>query len=482
MTGTQLRDPTRVSSPWLLGCTRELLRDPLGLGMRAFEECGDVARYDLGPLGPRRPNFGVNHPDGAARVFSAATYRDYRKDSRFFGPLRDLYGDGLLTSQDETWLRQRRFIQPLFITRSVDGYATVMAREVDRLSGEWRGQPDSEAVDLHAEIVRLTLRIVARVLFGADAERMLPVVRSDFPVLGRAALRRFTVPYPAPLSWPTPANRRIARARARIAAVCDEIIADRRAATTPGEDLIGRLIAARDGSEALSDKEIRDQIKIFLFAGHDTTATLVTFALYLLGRDAQAQERVRQEAERQLPEAPPTTADLAALGETTMVLKEAARLYPPAPYIPGLCAGQRDLRLPHPGAFGRHGLSVGHSPSRRPVAGPVPLRPAPFCPRQGRRAPQVRVAPVRPRPARLHRGALRHARSRNRRRQTGPRLRIRHAPGRYPAHHRSRAAPGGARALPDPLPRTGAAMTAARQPVVSPGSGRRSAAGSPAAP
>ncbi|MFE3098936.1 cytochrome P450 [Nocardia tengchongensis] len=333
MTGTQLREPTRVSSPWLLGCTRELLRDPLGLGMRAFEECGDVARYDPGPLGPRRPNFGVNHPDGAARVFSAATYRDYRKDSRFFGPLRDLYGDGLLTSQDETWLRQRRFIQPLFITRSVDGYATVMAREVDRLSGEWRGQPDSEVVDLHAEIVRLTLRIVARVLFGADAERMLPVVRADFPVLGRAALRRFTVPYPAPLSWPTPANRRIARARARIAAVCDEIIADRQAATTPGEDLIGRLIAARDGSEALSDKEIRDQIRIFLFAGHDTTATLVTFALYLLGRDAQAQERVRREAERQLPEAPPTTADLAALGETTMVLKEVARLYPPAPYV-----------------------------------------------------------------------------------------------------------------------------------------------------
>ncbi|MGW4354473.1 cytochrome P450 [Nocardia sp. NPDC004582] len=333
MTDIQLREPPRVAGSWLLGSTLDMLRDPLGLGLRGFEECGDVVRYDFAPIGPRRHNFVVNHPDGAAQVLGAATYRDYRKDSRFFGQLRDLYGDGLLTSQDERWLRQRRFIQPLFITRSVDGYAAAMAREVEALAAEWRARPDDEVVDLHAEMVRLTLRIVAAVLFGADAERMLPLVRADFPILGRAALRRFSVPYPTPLTWPTPANRRIAHAQADIRAVCDDIIAARRAAADPGQDLTGRLISARDGSEALSDSEIRDQIKIFLFAGHDTTATVVTFALYLLGRDTEIQDRVRREVDQHLPTAAPTSADLAALGETTMVLKEAARLYPPAPYL-----------------------------------------------------------------------------------------------------------------------------------------------------
>lgn len=331
-TSTQSREPATASGSWLLGSTREFLRDPLGIALRGYHGCGDVVRYAFGLPGLRRAYFMVNHPDGAAQVLNAPSNQNYRKDSGFYEPMREMYGDGLVTSQDETWTRQRRFIQPLFTARSVDSYAAIMAGETDRVTAHWRTRPDG-VLDVSAEMTHLTLNVVARVLFGEDTTRILPILRSEFPVLGRAVMRRGVVPIPTPLTWPTPANRRIHHAQDRIHTMCDEIIAHRRAATTPGTDLIGRLVAARDGDDALSDTEIRDQVQIFLFAGHDATATALTFALHLLGSDGHAQTRVREEAEQLLHSPSPTAADIHALTYTTMVLKEATRLYPSAPYI-----------------------------------------------------------------------------------------------------------------------------------------------------
>ncbi|TQC42215.1 cytochrome P450 [Rhodococcus sp. WS4] len=330
---SHLLEPATLSGSWLLGSTREFLRDPLQLGLRGFDECGDVVRTIVGVPGLRRENFIVNHPDGAAQLLNAPTNRNYRKDNTFYQAMRDLFGNGLVTSQDDTWLRQRRFIQPLFTPKSVDTYAAVMAEEADRVAAQWHAYPD-RVIDLGSEMTRLTLGIATRILFGEDATRMVPILKTTFPVLGRAVLQRGVSPVPIPLNWPTPANRRIARAEDRIHTVCAEIIAHRRAAATPGTDLIGRLVEARDANgDALSDTEIRDQVKVFLLAGHDTTATALTFALHLLGRNPHAQNQVREEAERTLNDAPPTAADIHALTYTTMVLKETTRLYPSAPYL-----------------------------------------------------------------------------------------------------------------------------------------------------
>jgi cytochrome P450 len=123
----------------------------------------------------------------------------------------------------------------------------------------------------------------------------VPVVARVFPLLGEYARMRAYNPLRTPRSWPTPANRRAAAAREEIRSVCDELIAARRA-DGAGDDLIGLLIAARDGDERLDDSEIRDQVLIFLLAGHDTTAIALTFALHLLGQHPEEQERVRAEA------------------------------------------------------------------------------------------------------------------------------------------------------------------------------------------
>jgi cytochrome P450 len=111
----------------------------------------------------------------------------------------------------------------------------------------------------------------------------------------------------------------------------DEIVGRRRAAAVPADDLVGRLLAARDPDtgDGLDDTEVREQVLLFLLAGHETTATALTFTLHLLGRHPDAQRRVREEARAVLGGRPPTAADVAALARTTRAVKEALRLYPP---------------------------------------------------------------------------------------------------------------------------------------------------------
>jgi len=317
--------PPAMDGSRLLGVLPDVRRDILGTLERARREQGDVVRLLAGPPRLRSTIYAIFHPDGVRQAMGTEADR-YRKDNRFYNEIRWALGDGLLNSQDERWMRQRRFIQPLFTRRRISGYADAMGEEAEELSARWRAAGDT--IDLHAEMSRVTLRIVGRLLFGADVERAVPVVARVFALLGEYARMRAYNPLRTPRSWPTPANRRAAAARDEIRSVCDELIAARRA-DGAGDDLIGLLIAARDGDERLDDSEIRDQVLIFLLAGHDTTAIALTFALNLLGQHPEEQERVRAEAAA-LGGRTPGAADVEQLAYTTMVLKEAMRLYPPA--------------------------------------------------------------------------------------------------------------------------------------------------------
>jgi cytochrome P450 len=157
----------------------------------------------------------------------------------------------------------------------------------------------------------------------------VPVFVYAVPILGEYGRSRAFLPVRPPRGWPTPANRRAARAQRELYAVCDELIAQRRAHRSASDDLLNLLIEARAEGEGLDDTEIRDQVLIFLFAGHDTTTIALTFALHLLGHHPEVQRRVREEADAVLDERIPTAADVEALRYTTMVFKEAMRLYPP---------------------------------------------------------------------------------------------------------------------------------------------------------
>jgi len=335
MSSTTLLRPAPLVAAGLLGSVRELRRDFLGTLLAAHRDYGDLVRLRVGPpkIGPEI-HF-LFHPEGAHQIFGSR-WQDYRKDTRFYQEMRGILGDGLLTSQDDEWLRQKRFLQPLFTVRRVNGYAEAMAEEAARLTRELRHRNES-VLDVHAEMTRLTLRIVVRVLFGADSELALPVVRRAFPVLGKAGVIRAFSPVPLPLSWPTPTNRRARSAQAALFAVCDEIIARRRAVAGqvkgPADDFLGMLLAARDGGERLTDQEVREQVLVFLLAGHETTSTALSFTLHLLGQHLEIQRRVRDEIAAVVGDRTPTTEHAKALTYPTMVLKEAMRLFPSAPVI-----------------------------------------------------------------------------------------------------------------------------------------------------
>jgi cytochrome P450 len=176
---------------------------------------------------------------------------------------------------------------------------------------------------------RVTLRVVGRLLFGSDLERALAVVGDAFPVLGEYARRRAFAPLRVPHSWPTPSNRRALSARHAVYGVCDELIAERRASGGGGDDLLSLPVAARDGDERRRRGDPGPDPHLLL-AGHDTTAIALTFGLHLLRLHRDAQRRVRDEVDAVLGDRAPTADDVKSRAYSTMVLKEAMRLYPPA--------------------------------------------------------------------------------------------------------------------------------------------------------
>jgi cytochrome P450 len=326
-----------VPGSFLLGSAVELRRDMLTTYERAFQRYGDVVRFRAGPPGARIELHLLFHPDAAHRVLAGAS-ANYRKDNVFYAEIRSAFGDGLLTSQDADWQRQKRFLQPLFGPRRVDGYAAAMGEQVDDLVHGWRSRLPA-TLDLHDEMTRLTLGTVCRILFGEDLDRVLPVVRRSFEPLGDAVRRRAMAGLRVPRQWPTPVNRRLLRAQHELHAVCDEIVAHRRARGERQEDLLGLLLDARDDGRSLTDAEVRDQVLVFLLAGHETTSTALTYALHLLGRHPDVQRRVRAEVAAVAGDGTVTAQHSAALSYTTMVLKETMRLYPSAPLL-----GRRAVR------------------------------------------------------------------------------------------------------------------------------------------
>ena len=121
--------PPLVRGSAVLGSALELSADTLGTCERAFREHGDVVRFRLGPprIGPEL--YFVFHPDGAHRML-AGNAGNYSKDNVFYAEIRHAFGDGLLTSQDDDWQRQKRFLQPR--CSPIDGWSATPRRWLRR--------------------------------------------------------------------------------------------------------------------------------------------------------------------------------------------------------------------------------------------------------------------------------------------------------------------------------------------------------------
>jgi cytochrome P450 len=241
---------------------------------------------------------------------------------------RLLLGNGLLTSDGDSWLRQRRLAQPAFKPSRVAAYGETMVAYAERLIAGWKA---GETRDLQPEMTRLTLEITAKTLFGAD-------IGTDAADVGAAladALASFDVRvsswFPLPYWVPTPTNRRLVKAVKRLDAIVYRIINERRAGGEDRGDLLSMLLQAQDDEGgAMSDKQLRDETMTLFLAGHETTALALTWTFYLLAQSADAEAKLRTELAAVLGGRSPTVADLPRLRWTEHVVTESMRLYPPA--------------------------------------------------------------------------------------------------------------------------------------------------------
>lgn len=320
----------------LVGDAPAFRQDLLAALARGRYEQGDVARYRLGPVSV----YGVSSAETCERVLT---------DSETFGklgpdnPLRLALGDGLLTRSDhDSWLRNRRMVAPAYHRRRIEAMYATMLGCVEEMLGRWDERVAPGAViDLHTELMHVTLDIVSRCMFS------VPMLTED------SALRPDAVEYAvtytflrlqnpaAPPTWvPTPANRRFAKIVAGLDALMATMISERRRVLADGnegpEDLLDMLIRATDADtgEQMSDAELRDEIITTLAAGHETTAITLTWAFYLLSTHPQWRARVLAEIDDTVGGRVPTAADLPRLPLVAQVFDEALRLFPSSPTVP----------------------------------------------------------------------------------------------------------------------------------------------------
>lgn len=284
---------------------------------------GDVAHIRIGP----QPVFLFRHPD-AIKDILVTQHRNFIK-GRGLQRARRLLGDGLLTSEGEFHLRQRRLAQPAFHRQRIAGYAATMAAYAARTAERW---PDGAELDVADEMMRLTLAIAGKTLFDADIEGEAREIGDALT----AALQMFSLAL-LPGSelidhLPLPHTRRFNRARARLDAVVYRMIDERRRSGEDRGDLLSMLMLARDTEDdggTMTDEQLRDEAMTILLAGHETTANALAWTWDLLGRHPHVLERLHAEIDT-LGEGLPSFDDLPRLSYTRMVLAESMRLYPPA--------------------------------------------------------------------------------------------------------------------------------------------------------
>jgi cytochrome P450 len=317
---------TKLNGPrgrFFSGSASDFQRDQLGFYVSCAREYGDFVQTRLGPFRMLL----IYHPDAIEELLVTRN-RDFTK-TLGVRRLRPLVGDGLFLSEGDTWLRQRRLVQPAFHRQRLAGYGDVMTAFTQRHTAGWK---DGSVIDVQAEMMALTQAIVAKTLFDADvsgdaheAGQAAEIVMRDF---GDRLQRLWVPPY-----WlPTPRNLASRRAIRRLDAIVHPMIEERRAKPQDRGDLLSMLVEAQDADDGarMTARQVRDEVMTLFMAGHETTAAALSWTWYLLARHPEVEARLADELRAVLGERAPATSDLPRLRYADMVVTESMRLYPPA--------------------------------------------------------------------------------------------------------------------------------------------------------
>ena len=275
----------------------------------------------------------LNHPAAVQHVLQT-NHRNYSKQTIQYDALSIVTGRGLLTSDGDEWLQQRRLIQPAFHRRRVAQFGSLITGATCRMLRRWSAAAaQNESIDVDEEMMTVTLEIVGRALFSLDLSDSSSEIHHAVLETLEYIVHRAQQFLSWPLAVPTPRNRRFRRALALLDAFVYESIARRREGSPSADgDLLDLLLLARDpeSGATMSDRKVRDEVITLLIAGYETVASALIWTFYLLARHPLETGRLRAELDQALDGRLPTVADLPQLPFTRAVFEETLRLYPPA--------------------------------------------------------------------------------------------------------------------------------------------------------
>ena len=320
---SQREHPPRLKGKIISGSYFDFFRNQLDFLTNCAREHGDIVSFRFFHL----PIFLISHPDLIEEVFSKNS-ANFRKAKTVRMPSqRMLFGNSLLVSEGEDWLRQRRAIQPAFNQNYLSDYARLIVDTTRDHVKDWK---DGDIHVISDDLVDLTFRLAAHAFFGIDGVREKAIVRELINMNKSIFSSQNRFFWFLDNFLPTPKHLRFKRAIRNVDKLISDLISDRRAQESETKDLLSVLLSIKNSETGnLTERQMRDEIVTMFIAGNETTAVALSWAWIMLARHPEEFWKLRKEIETVLEGRAPTFADLPKLQHTYRIIKESLRLFPP---------------------------------------------------------------------------------------------------------------------------------------------------------
>jgi cytochrome P450 len=320
--------PTGPKGKLLFGHLDEFQKSPLRFLMRMAKEYGDIAQFRLGPM--HKVNL-ISSPEMIKEVL--VTKQKSFVKSRDMVRLKSVVGEGLLTSEKDFHMRQRRLIQPAFKKTHIAGYGQDMIDITVDYIKRWENQKE---INSSQDMMNITLGIISKTMFSMDFQEGFDIIGEPLELAMKLAIKRMRAILPVPLWIPTKKNSEYKKAVQALDRIIYSFIQERRRGSQEHQDLLGILMEARseEDGKGMDDKQLRDELLTIFLAGHETTANALCWTLYLLSQHPEVEKRLHEEIDRVAGGKPIKPTDFNQLTYTQNVIWESMRLFPPA-YVIG---------------------------------------------------------------------------------------------------------------------------------------------------
>ncbi|CAH1201506.1 Pentalenene oxygenase [Paenibacillus plantiphilus] len=317
-------EPPGPATRSLFGSLNAFRRNPYALMTDAWNEYGDLVRFRFGNVYSYLPV----HPEYLKHILQD-NHQNYTR-GRLYKTFERFFGKGLLTNDGDTWLKNRRLLQPAFRPQSIDSYTQTITESTEIMLQQWDSIAEQQqVVDGHVEMVQLVLRQLGCMVFNHDlsiySKDIVPAIQSGVASLIQdiGSLNELV-----PKWVPTPYHRKTRKVKRHLVTIVQRVIDEHKSGKIEGNDVVAMLLKEQ-AENRLNDQEVFDEVTTIFLAGHDTTAAVFTWILYALSAHPDVRRQLEEEVDLVLGDRVPVMEDVSKLPYTRMAIMEALRLYPP---------------------------------------------------------------------------------------------------------------------------------------------------------